>query len=348
LVWKRVGDSDDLLPRQRTGHSLAASHGAGSSEGRHPISAEVILVARWLLTAVLATIWFPTLQAQSEQVLKSYFEGRKVAVRIDLPATNAGVEVNVLPGGGSTMDFNSYSKRLKSYGVALRDGDSVLVTKVKVKKDMIEFQLGGGGYGTFGDDTDTSVHFIPAEKSEREKDLEKAFDRETDPKQKRLIKEELDSLRRRREREDDRNRRAAEDAAAAKAELIQEKRLQGGSRFNLHFGSNIVPGDLTPERIMQALEQYVDFSEPSASGESAGPPSPEQDQEVTLPAGGSVSIRKGMTRDDVEAIMGTPVSMTESTEGSLKLLTCVYRHDGERIEAVYLDGILIRYTVSSE
>ena len=31
-----------------------------------------------------------------------------------------------------------------------------MVTLVKVKKDIIEFQLDGGGFGTFGDNTSTS------------------------------------------------------------------------------------------------------------------------------------------------------------------------------------------------
>ncbi len=42
-------------------------------------------------------------------------------------------------------------------------------------------------------------------------------------------------------------------AAAAKIQVIQEKRPQGGSRFNLHFGSALAPTDLVPERITAAL-----------------------------------------------------------------------------------------------
>jgi hypothetical protein len=297
----------------------------------------------WILTLTLAAGLAIGLQAQDEQVLKDRFEGRKVAVRIDCPATNAGIDVDVFPNGGSQIDYNSYAKRLKSYGVALADGDSVLVTKVKAKKDMIEFQLGGGGYGTAGDDTDTSVHFIPADKSQREKDLEKAFDSEQDPRKKRLIKEELDDLRWRRERDDDRNRRAAEAAAAAKADLIQQKRLLGGSRFNLYFGSKLTPQELTPERIVKALERYVDFSDPAAAGAASAT------GKAVPPASGAPSaIRKGMSREEVEAILGSPVSMSEKTEGSLNLLTCVYRQGTERVETVFCDGTLIRYTISSE
>lgn len=55
------------------------------------------------------------------------------------------------------MDMKSYASRMKESGTSLRNGDSVLISKVKVKDKSIELQLGGGGYGTFGDDTDTSV-----------------------------------------------------------------------------------------------------------------------------------------------------------------------------------------------
>jgi hypothetical protein len=51
----------------------------------------------------------------------------------------------------------------------VRRGDQVLVTKVKVKKDLIEFQLGGGGYGTFGDDASPHVNVPLAAKTQREK-----------------------------------------------------------------------------------------------------------------------------------------------------------------------------------
>jgi hypothetical protein len=44
----------------------------------------------------------------------------------------------------------------------------VLVTKVKVKDDLIEFQLGGGGYGTFRDDASSNVFVPSASKTERE------------------------------------------------------------------------------------------------------------------------------------------------------------------------------------
>ena len=96
--------------------------------------------------------------AQDEAALRSYFEGRRVTVKIDMPGTSDGVDLRA--DAPRPLDYARYGQRLKIYGPALRAGDTTTVTLVKVKKDSIEFQLGGGGFGTFGDDTSTSVDMM--------------------------------------------------------------------------------------------------------------------------------------------------------------------------------------------
>jgi hypothetical protein len=96
---------------------------------------------------------------------------------------------------------------LKRYGTAIRRGDEVLVTKIKLKSDPIEFQLGGGGYGTFGDDTSPYVSAEAAPKTERERNLERDIPKATDPVLLRKLREELDALKKARQRADARNRR---------------------------------------------------------------------------------------------------------------------------------------------
>ena len=61
---------------------------------------------------------------------------------------------------------------MKTYGVALRKEDRVMITTIKVNKKNIEIHLGGGGYGTWGDDTGTVTPEYVG-KSRRESDLEK-------------------------------------------------------------------------------------------------------------------------------------------------------------------------------
>src|SRR6266705_5101154 len=98
----------------------------------------------------------PTLvQAQSETALRDYFEGRTVTLKIAMPGTEDGVDI--YPGTAKPLDYPRHATRLKRSGTALKSGDDALVTKVKVKSNLIAFQLDGGGYGTMGDETSSSV-----------------------------------------------------------------------------------------------------------------------------------------------------------------------------------------------
>src|SRR5688572_11055722 len=86
-------------------------------------------------------------QAQSEEYLRRFFEGKTVLVKLEMPGTENGIDV--YPGTSQPINFPQVATRLQRYGTAIRRGQEVMVTKVKLKDDLIEFQLGGGGYGTF-------------------------------------------------------------------------------------------------------------------------------------------------------------------------------------------------------
>ena len=108
----------------------------------------------------------------------------------------------------------------------------------------------------------------------------------------RQIKEELDDLRKEREREDARNRAAVADAEEQKEANIRQRRLQGGSRFNLRWRDRMPPEALTPAGVEAALSEYVSFGtadHPDAFGEVAAAPAP-----------GPRGPRKGMLLQDVE------------------------------------------------
>ena len=57
--------------------------------------------------------------AQTEAALKSYFEGKMVRLRLDMPATQEGIDI--YPDAQRPLDLGAYSNRLKSYGVSFRD-----------------------------------------------------------------------------------------------------------------------------------------------------------------------------------------------------------------------------------
>ena len=163
--------------------------------------------------------------AQNPDALSPNFEGKQVVVKIDMPGTQKGVEI--YPDRTPTLDSKSYGDRMKDFGVSLRQGDTTMVTKVKVNKDNVEFQLGGGGFGTARDNADTSVHFTPAEKSDREKELERQLSNETDPDRRRSLQRELDYVRRDRERKDAYNRARAEDDAARQGSGCRDQAAAG-------------------------------------------------------------------------------------------------------------------------
>lgn len=211
------------------------------------------LVATIVLSSILAV---PVVAARDYTYLKDIFEGRRVTVRIDMPATSDGVNVHVDSRRG--LDVNEYRNNLRRYGVAIREGESAMVTLVKVKSDLIEFQLGGGGYGTFFDDTDTSADIPYIGKSDRERSLERRIKDETDRNRRRQLERELDGLRDRRERENHRIRIERERISEYKQERLAFRRLQAGSRFNIRFRDR-VPYDLRAEDITDALAEYLDF-----------------------------------------------------------------------------------------
>ena len=96
--------------------------------------------------------------------MQSYFNGKQVVLKIDMPGSQNGVDLRF--NKPAPMDWKEYSSRVKQFGAAIRKGDTARVTSIVVKKDMIEFQLDGGGFGTFGDDTTTTVTAKTVEKGD--------------------------------------------------------------------------------------------------------------------------------------------------------------------------------------
>ncbi|HEX4347141.1 MAG TPA: hypothetical protein VHZ73_06190, partial [Vicinamibacterales bacterium] len=195
--------------------------------------------------------------AQDEGALRAFFEGKAITMRIDLPGSQEGVDVRA---NGGVMDATSYGARLKTYGPSLVTGDRAVVTLVKVKKDSIEFQIGGGGFGTFADGVNTSVSLPPlVDKSRREVELERRVKDESDRRVRRELQDELDGLRTDRERTNRRIQSERDHLLEMQRERVNDSRRAGGSRFNLHYAGS-VPRDIRPDDIMASLAEYVDFS----------------------------------------------------------------------------------------
>lgn len=281
-------------------------------------------------------------RAQDEAALRTYFEGRTVMVKVAMPATEAGIDV--YPGIPQPIDYPELAKRMKKNGIAIQAGQPALVTKLKVKGNLIEFQLDGGGYGTAGDPTDPTVSVQSMPKTQREKDLEQAVKQETDPTLKRRLQGELDGLRSEREREDRRNRAIAATATERKREYIQERRLQGGSRFNLRYRDGVPGAALTVEAVKAALAEYVDFETPGAPRDGAGPSEAPPPAE---PQAGPLALRKGMAVDEADRLLGAPASTSDRKEGTLAVNVRTYDSASGRVRAEFVEGVLVRFTITS-
>jgi hypothetical protein len=285
--------------------------------------------------------------AQSESILRQAFEGKVVAVKIEMPATSRGVDVyplDVMP-----VNFRDVAERLKDNSTALRIGQQVMVTKVLVKKNShIEFQLGGGGYGTFGDNTSTSVSTVNQGETKAEKALRDSIKHAPGPTKRKQFEKELASLREERERENARAEAEAKQAQSVMEANLRQKRAESGSRFNVRYRNGIPSDALTPDGLMRALAPYVDFGPAGgavSSGSSAAGPG-----QAFAPGGGSrpASIRKGLLLEDVEAILGPAATATETKEGTLTVLKRTYRKDGQKISASFVNGVLIDFSITPQ
>jgi len=311
-------------------------------------------VTRLLLRAVLLAIAFPALlNAQTgADAIVSYFSGKQVLVKIDMPGTQKGIDLRF--NKPSPMDWKEYSSRLKQCGAAIRKGDIARVTTVVVKKDMIEFQLDGGGFGTFGDDTNTTVAPTVVPKSDYEKSLEQQIANTDDPDKKAQLQRELDRARTRRDRENAANQRAAQVASQIKAQQVMDKRMQGGSRFNLRWSKSIPEDQLTPDAVMARLSEYIDFSglqaggaQPPGPAPTPGTPPPPPAQ---VPAGSSTAqLQRGMSLNDVAALLGQGKLLSEST-GDNGLKTQVYEYiSGDRkADVTFVEGTVVKFSITSQ
>lgn len=276
---------------------------------------------------LIAALGAAPLQAQSEDALRAYFEGHSVVVLVDMPANTKGLDV--YPEHDPPLDPGQVASRLGQYGVAVHAGEPITITRLKVKKNLIEFQLGGGGFSNFHDSSGST--YIPSVgKTNREKELEREVKREKDPERKRRLQRQLDDLRRDREREEARDRAVAEAANEVKRQKDQERALGMGSRFNIRFDKRVPPEALTPQAVMQALGGYVDFS--------GQPP------EASSPVHG---LRKGMSRHEVEMLLGRPARSEKRSEGQLDSTVAVYSSGSDRIEVTFVEGVVVAYRITS-
>jgi hypothetical protein len=310
----------------------------------------------------LAAFAFSSSAQNASPSLDTYFTGKEVVLKIDMPGSQKGVDLRF--NKSVPMVWKEYASRTKQFGVSIRKGDTARVTNVVIKKDMIEFQLDGGGFGTFGDDTATKIDPKTVDKSDYEKDLERQISETDDDDRKRSLQRDLDRERARRARLDDENRREASYASQQKAQEVASKRMQGGSRFNLRWQGSIPAENLTPEAVERLLVDYVDFNNAPPRGAAPanpnGPP-PSYGAGNNAASGGATGgatgeaaasptaqLQRGMKMSDVVALLGEGKQLSESTSAEgLKTQVVEYITTDRRVEATFVDALLVRFAITS-
>jgi hypothetical protein len=283
--------------------------------------------------------------AQTEAMLARELEGRRVVVLVDMPGSSTGIDV--WPDTSRPIDYNALGDGLRTYGVSIPNGSTSMITKIKVRKKLVEVQLDGGGYSgsTSGPFINTTVR-----KSQRERDIEAEMKTADDATKKRL-RNELRDLQNARQREEGRLKAEAEQARLLAEAQGRELRARSGSRFNVRFAERVPESAMTPEAILAALEPVMQLEgsapPPAASAVSAPRPLPPPAAPTAADVGNPMALRKGMSEAEVRTILGEPADRSETSAGGLSIVSAQYLLEGGLVAAKFAEGALVSWTMSS-
>ena len=124
---------------------------------------------------------------------------------MDMPASHTGVDLYLQRE--PEIEFGEYARRLKTYGVALRKEDPVMITTIKVNKKNIEIHWAVADTAR-GATTAATCRPPTVGKSSRESDSRRS-ERHHDADRRRAIDRELSYLREEQAREERANKREA-------------------------------------------------------------------------------------------------------------------------------------------
>jgi len=303
---------------------------------------------RWAAAAVAAAasvLFASPALAQDETALKKAFEGRRVILKIEMPATSEGVDV--WPGREIPVEFPKVAARIKANGVAIRAGDEQMITKVHVVRNHIEFQLGGGGYGTFSDILSSGYQApITHGETAEERRIKREIANTTDASARRSLERRLGELERQRQADNAAAERQAVEMNRAQQAEEREKRLAAGSRFNIRFDGSVPAEALTPQAVMAALAEYVDFAPMGGAAAASASAAPPAAAAPTGPGAGAVALRKGMTVEEVEQLLGPAKAVQTDDASGLEIMIRTYHHPDHKVVAKFAAGVLVDFAIT--
>ncbi len=197
-------------------------------------------------------------QETPEDRIKRSLEGRQMLIKMDMPATDVGIDVFV-EDTVLTIDQDKYNKLIRENGVAIKQGSRPRITAVRFAGGGIELDLDGGGSPSL----DWVVGGVvlsaptPVAKSDREVELERRLQNESNPATISFLRNDLESERLRRVDQDQRNHEAFGRASNLRSEYIAENRKKWGSKLRIIIRSR---KESVPLRdIVTALGKYAEL-----------------------------------------------------------------------------------------
>jgi hypothetical protein len=84
---------------------------------------------------------------QAQRQLESLLLNKQLVAKVTFPAYQSGIDLKI----DGTWDMKIATRMIKDHGVGIEVDEKASVTNVKLKGNMIEIHLNGGGAGTLGD-----------------------------------------------------------------------------------------------------------------------------------------------------------------------------------------------------
>jgi hypothetical protein len=197
-------------------------------------------------------------QDDGEKRIRQALEGRQVLLKMDMPAIDSGIAMT-FDDTKITYDESNHNKLCKEYGVAVKKGSKARITGVRLSSKGIEIDLDGGG--SPGRDWMAGglrlIEPAPLAKSDREVDLERQLERETNMSTLALLRNDLDFERNARIGQDERNREAFARVSRYRSDYLRDNRKNWGSKLLIVIRSR---KETTSMRDLTAsLAKYVEF-----------------------------------------------------------------------------------------
>jgi hypothetical protein len=197
-------------------------------------------------------------QDSGEQRIKKALEGREVLVKMDLPAVETGITMT-FDDAKVSYDEAAYKKLIREYGPAISSGTRARITEVRVSGRGIEIDLNGGG----SPERDWFVGSVrlespaPLPRSNREMDLERQMQTESNAITLNSLRNELDSERAGRAAQDAQNQEAYQRVSRLRSEYIEANRKNWGSKIIVVIRSR--KSDVKMRDMVKSLAKYIEF-----------------------------------------------------------------------------------------